>query len=100
MTTQSGEPIRRTIQSRLIWFFLLTVSSLLLAGWLYQVYRRPFTSIGVVVLVVALLWYTASDDAAAGTVHRKGEFEVVFWVVFALFAGVVFLFSPTHLYCS
>ncbi len=50
------------------------------------------------VLVLALLWYTASDDAAAETagamVHRKGEFEVVFWVVFALFAGVVFFIFP------
>jgi hypothetical protein len=27
-------------------------------------------------------------------VHRKGEFEVVFWVVFALFAGVVFFIFP------
>jgi hypothetical protein len=94
----TGETVKRTIQSRIVWLFLVTTSSLLLAGWLYQVYQRPFTSIGVVVLVVALLWYTASDDAAAGTagamVHRKGEFEVVFWVVFALFAGVVFFIFP------
>jgi hypothetical protein len=89
------ETVKRTIQSKLVWFFLVTSSSLLLAGWLYQVYHRPFTSIGVVVLVVALLWYTASDDAASGSmVHRKGEFEVVFWVVFALFAGVVFFIFP------
>ena len=90
--------VKRTIESRIIWLILVTTSSLLLAGWLYQVYQRPYTSIGVCVLVLALLWYTASDDAAAGTagavVHRKGEFEVVFWVVFALFTGVVFFMFP------
>ena len=94
---QQGD-VRRTIQSRIVWLVMVISSSLLLAGWLYQVYQRPYTSIGVCVLVVALLWYTASDDAAAGTagavVHRKGEFEVVFWVVFALFSGVVFLMFP------
>lgn len=92
------EPVKRTIESRIIWLILVVTSSLLLAGWLYQVYQRPYTSIGVCILVVALLWYTASDDAAAGSagamVHRKGEFEVVFWVVFALFAGVVFFLFP------
>ena len=95
---EETETVKRTIQSRVIWFVLVTTSSLLLAGWLYQVYQRPYTSIGVCILVVALLWYTASDDAASGTtgsvVHRKGEFEVVFWVVFALFSGVVFLMFP------
>lgn len=95
---EEPETVKRTIQSRVIWFVLVTTSSLLLAGWLYQVYQRPYTSIGVCILVVALLWYTASDDAASGTagsvVHRKGEFEVVFWVVFALFSGVVFLIFP------
>ena len=95
---ESKETVKRTIQSRLIWLFLVTTSTLLLAGWVYQVYQRPFTSIGVVILVVALLWYTASDDAASGSagamVHRKGEFEVVFWVVFALFSGVVFFIFP------
>jgi hypothetical protein len=91
--------VKRSIESRLIWFFLVVFTSLLLAGWLYQVYQRPYTSIGVCVLVVGLLWYTASDDATSGSsaesmVHRKGEFEVVFWVVFALFAGVVFFMFP------
>ena len=90
--------MRRTIQSRIIWFVLVTSFLLLLAGWVYQVYQRPYSSLGVCVLVVALFWYTASDDAAAGTagavVHRKGEFEVVFWVVFALFSGVVLLLFP------
>ena len=97
-SSDSAERVKRTIESRIIWLVLVVSSSLLLAGWLYQVYQRPFTSIGVCVLVVALLWYTASDDAAAGTagsmVHRKGEFEVVFWVVFSLFAGVVFFVFP------
>ena len=90
---EQTERVKRTIQSRIVWFVLVATSSLLLAGWLYQVYQRPFTSIGVVILVVALLWYTASDDAATA-VHRKGEFEVVFWVVFSLFAGVVFFIFP------
>ena len=66
---EQTERVKRTIQSRIVWFVLVATSSLLLAGWLYQVYQRPFTSIGVVILVVALLWYTASDDAATA-VHR------------------------------
>ena len=84
-------------RNSLAWFVLSAFVVVLIGGWIHQALQRPFSAIGALVLVLALVWYWSSEDTQGESTsffHQHSEFEVVFWSVIAFFCAVILFVLP------